>query len=253
MDIKTLTKGFDGVMTLSDVHSEFKSLYKAVEYASSRNLFIVFLGDLIDGGMMPYETIDLIYDIVQAGKGISIIGNHDDKIFRYFKGNDVSQTEYIRETVDFVGGHRIKSFSTKLSSIVTNGHHIARVGDIYFTHGGIHWKYWKTNEVCAKVKRCALYGQVLGGKDKYGYPARGYDWVNNVPSGKLVIVGHDMRPFCKTLLNSIGPVCAFGSSGGSVFFTDTGSGKGPNGYISGTVLMENSGKHLFERFVKFKD
>ena len=41
---------FDGLLVLSDIHSEYSKLLKANSYATENNLLILLLGDIVDGG-----------------------------------------------------------------------------------------------------------------------------------------------------------------------------------------------------------
>ena len=48
---------YSGIATFSDVHAHAKKLKKGIKYALKNNLFIVFLGDLVDGHNKPLETV----------------------------------------------------------------------------------------------------------------------------------------------------------------------------------------------------
>ena len=82
------------------------------------------------------------------------------------------------------------------------------------------------------------------------YPARTYAWVDAIPNNKVVIVGHDRSPFeeipaFESNINQI--VSKTNEQGGTVYFTDTGAGKG--GFVSG-VVVDNDG--LVQNTVEFK-
>ena len=118
------------------------------------------------------------------------------------------------------------------------------IGDTQITHGAFTKYYW-TDEVNAKAQnRPRLHGEIDKSKplvewNGQQYPARTYAWVDAIPSGKTVIVGHDRSPFHETPafesnINEV--VQQTNALGGTVVFTDTGAGKG--GFVSGVVLDE---------------
>jgi protein phosphatase len=70
----------------------------------------------------------------------------------------------------------------------------------------------------------ALYGQTTGRLQPDGYPERVLHWVDHIPAGMTVYVGHDRR-------SSDGrPYVRAGRGGGTAVFLDTGAGKG--GHLS---------------------
>jgi len=78
---------------------------------------------------------------------------------------------------------------------------------------------WHTRE---RVKILSLYGE---GPARFGdnLPPRTYNWIDLIPNGFAVVVGHDVR--------STGtPLKVVNSSGGIAIFLDTGCGKG--GHLS---------------------
>ena len=95
----------------------------------------------------------------------------------------------------------------------------------------------------------ALVGEVDGNVYEDGYPVRLYNWVDDIPMGKTVIVGHDMRPmFAKNLLTE--PLVVNNTNGGRAVFMDTGCGKG--GKLSGAVyLKDKKDKLMFTEFKAF--
>ena len=60
---------YSGLATFSDVHAHAKKLKKGIKYALKNNLFIVFLGDLVDGHDKPLETVLAVKQILDAGTG----------------------------------------------------------------------------------------------------------------------------------------------------------------------------------------
>jgi protein phosphatase len=70
----------------------------------------------------------------------------------------------------------------------------------------------------------ALYGEPTGRLQPDGYPERSLRWVDRIPPGIRVYVGHDRRSADGR------PYVRRGQSGGEAVFLDTGAGKG--GHLS---------------------
>ena len=147
------------------------------------------------------------------------------------------------------------NFSNAFKSIYENMLPLLVIGDTHITHGAFTKSYW-TDEVDVKAQnRARLYGEIVKSKpfvewNGQQYPARTYAWVDSIPSGKTVIFGHDRSPFhevpaFESNINQI--VSKTNDQGGTVYFTDTGAGKG--GFVSGVVL-DNDG--LVLNTVEFK-
>ena len=101
MDLRNIVagKGYSGLATFSDIHAHAKKLKKGIKYALNNNLFIVFLGDLVDGHDKPLETVLAVKTILDEGNGVLVIGNHDDKFYRYAKGNPVKLKKANKQTL----------------------------------------------------------------------------------------------------------------------------------------------------------
>ena len=116
------------------------------------------------------------------------------------------------------------------------------IGDTHITHGAFTKSYWTDNVDEKAQNRARLYGEIDKSKPfvewkGQQYPARTYAWVDAIPNGKTVIVGHDRSPFHEVpaFESNINEVVQHTNDlGGTVIFTDTGAGKG--GFVSGVVL-----------------
>ena len=97
-------EGYKGLLVVGDVHSVFSDFATSYSYARKHNLYYLQLGDILDYGPKPLETMLLAKEILDAGHGTIIQGNHDNKMFRWAKGNDVKLGKAQRDTlarVDF--------------------------------------------------------------------------------------------------------------------------------------------------------
>lgn len=252
-----VSRGYKGLMVLGDVHGMRESLKTAIDWASARNLFMLFLGDIIDYGPHSIECTEIVYDLLIRGKASMIIGNHEKKIERWLEqlkeyektkapiklklseGNKMT-TDKVLSMTPF---SKMK-FELKFNTILNlSSNHIV-MDNYLFTHGGAEPEMFSqmTNRLSKRFAGISMYGEV--DKDKQfnddGYPNRIYNWVDRIPNGKNVIVGHDIRSVGK-------PLVVDGALGGKAIFMDTGSGKG--GHLTTAHLTKNkSGEWFIENF-----
>lgn len=243
---------FKGMLVFGDVHADYASLVKAHEYAVSNNLFFMSLGDLVDRGVLPFETISYMSRIVEAGQGGFTSGNHDANFYKIAMGEKHKLSADAKQTLVCVGADQhdeflrmyAKLFSTPMFSDL---YHI--FDDITLVHAASHPSMWNSRAGHSNVQIArALYGETSGEKHTDGFPLRLYNWIDEIPMGKTVIVGHDRAPIYNILLNQ--PLIQSNSKGGKVFFMDTGCGKG--GFLSGAVILHNKKQFKFDSFVDFK-
>jgi hypothetical protein len=77
-----------GYCIIGDIHSSYDQLIQVVQKATDKGVTnFLFLGDLLDRGPKPNEVVEFIHRLPNK---IVLIGNHDNKLLRYFQGNKVS-------------------------------------------------------------------------------------------------------------------------------------------------------------------
>jgi protein phosphatase len=220
---------YSGIATFSDVHAHAKKLKKGIKYALKNNLFIVFLGDLVDGHDKPLETVLAVKQILDAGTGVLVIGNHDDKFYRYAKGNPVILKKQNKQTLADLPKGKEQLFLQTMIDLHThkNSDFHFEYENWVFIHGACHEEVWQRPEkLSTKAKHRALYGEVNGEEDETGFPVRLYNWVDQIPAGQGVVVGHDRKPYGGKKLVDTGPLDHTNDQGGRAIFSDTGCGKG---------------------------
>lgn len=234
--------GFRGIMVIGDVHAMIEPLKAAIEWATHRNLFCVFLGDILDYGPNPIECVDHVYSTVVRGRGICLIGNHERKIERW-----IEQVKYNNVRLRLSEGNRVttraieamafdvrKKFETRYRALLGLSRHHWIIGNTLFTHGAAEPEMFDihSTRLFGRFETMALFGEVddNAAPRSDGYPTRIYEWVNRIPNGKRVMVGHDIR-------STIKPLVVSGKNGGEAYFMDTGSGKGGR-LTSADILFE---------------
>ena len=242
-------KGFDGVLVIGDVHGDFESFSNAVTYCRSNKLFLVALGDLVDRGSNPYEVVGTMEALVDSQRAAFTVGNHDDKFYRYAKGAKVSFSRDSKQTMADVTEERMERFLALYVSLIEHklSSLVHKFDDIYLMHAAPHHTLWEGN-LGKSARSRFLVGEVDGTRYEDGYPVRLYSWIEEIPIGKTVIVGHDKQPIKNIPITE--PLVVKGKLGGTVIFADTGCGKG--GYLSGILLeQDRNGKYEVSTTVSF--
>lgn len=253
IQVDVRSRGFRGLMVIGDVHGMLEPLKNAYEWASQRGLFCVFLGDVVDYGPNSLECVDYVYDIVTRGRGISLMGNHERKIERWLeqvRHNDVrvrlsEGNKVTTRAIEQLSGDARRKFEVRFRALMGFSRHHLLVGETLFTHGAAEPEMFdiKAGRLNGRFETMALFGEVdnTAPPRADGYPTRIYEWVNRIPAGKRVMVGHDIR-------STVKPLVVKGSAGGEAYFMDTGSGKGGR-LTSADVLFQ--GEDLVVKAFKY--
>jgi hypothetical protein len=254
-------------LIIGDVHARFAPFAAAVEYARANQMFLISLGDLCDENEDGPAVYQLMAQLINQGQGVSLMGNHEWKIFRWMQGNPVKLTNGNQITVDQLRAdlNFVKDFTTvfhhsRWASSTRANQIVPGFGDpalnlfwaikpgrkrmLALAHGSVHTKSWKTaTEVWSNRDRQAfIFGETNGKFYEYNgrqLPVRTYGWVDHVPSDVNLFVGHDMRAFLPQPVDGelapprSQPLLKTNNAGGQVWFMDTGCGKG--GTLSGAV------------------
>ena len=116
---------------VGDVHGDAR----AFAFAAETDRFVVQLGDLADGGPEGAEAWRIMLGLLDAGRGLFVLGNHDRKLARTLSGGAVSAGPELRETMRQLGeaglGERVLGAIRAAPAWI-------RAGDRLFVHGGFH-------------------------------------------------------------------------------------------------------------------
>ena len=247
--LQILKDRFRGITVIGDVHGDLKNLRDAVAWAKSRRHFIWFLGDIIDYGHQSIATMTLVYHLVMRSEASLILGNHERKIARWVNQQEIKDGRIIRlsegnrVTTDALLKLNVDSRTQwygQFRSLINRSNLISSLGKTTFTHAAIHPDFWFNRHEHQGIEDYALYGE----PDTTTADFRlSYQWVDSVPNGHTVFVGHDVRSYQAPLVTT-------GANGGRVVFLDTGSGKG--GFLSTADLRftDNGELHL-ENFNRY--
>jgi protein phosphatase len=207
---------------VGDVHGDSA----AFAYALATDRFVVQLGDLVDHGPDSARTLRLMFDRLDRGLGLFVLGNHDLKLARALAGELPRIEPVVQATIDQLDD----DLKQRVPRLMAQAPAWLRFGEAIFVHGGFHTAMLDLPSPPHGLERPsgpiarALYGEPTGRTQADGYPERSLRWVDRIPAGITVYCGHDRR-------SSDGrPYVRPGVLGGTAVFLDTGAGKG--GHLS---------------------
>src|SRR6185312_3947496 len=73
------------IRVVGDVHGDAS----AFAYAAATDRFIVQLGDLTDYGPDNAGALRIMFRLIDQGRGLFLLGNHDFKLARFLAGHQV--------------------------------------------------------------------------------------------------------------------------------------------------------------------
>ncbi len=241
------------IFAIGDVHSDIQALTSVIEWATARNAFMVFLGDIIDYGDNPIECINIVYDLIVSGKAVMCLGNHEDKIHRWLQKRDDAENKMKLSHGNMATIDRIMELNdserdliiSKFDTIYEYSKNHWVIGNTLFTHGACNLNMFNSNssKLSGEAKNLSLYGEVDRNVpfEENRYPTRLYNWCDTIPDGKRVIVGHDVR-------STISPFVHKNEQGGEVIFADTGCSK--EGVLSSVCLKVTGETLIVESMIK---
>jgi protein phosphatase len=210
------------VRVVGDVHGDAR----AFAYAIATDRFVVQLGDLIDHGPDSAAVLRLMFELIDARRGLFLVGNHEFKLARVLAGATARTEAAVAATRDRLD----PALRARVLAEVPRAPVWLRYGDALFVHGGFHTAMLEAQSPAVGLSRPgpvvarALYGEPTGRTQPDGYPERSLAWVDRIPAGLTVYCGHDRR-------SSDGrPLVRRAAAGGTAVFLDTGAGKG--GHLS---------------------
>jgi protein phosphatase len=211
-----------GLRVVGDVHGDTA----AFAIAADTDLFVIQLGDLVDEGPDTAGTLAIMFGLIAKNRGIFVLGNHEFKLLRALRGDDVTKPPYLLRTISEL----TPALAAQSQTEIRRAPAWIRHGNTLFVHGGFHpamlheappaFPSGRPGPLLAR----AIYGHTTGRVTGGGKPERLIDWVDEVPAHITVYCGHDRRS------TDGRPYVRIGAKGGKTVFLDTGAGKG--GHLS---------------------
>ncbi|SDL97716.1 bis(5'-nucleosyl)-tetraphosphatase PrpE [Sediminibacillus halophilus] len=211
---------------IGDIHGcyeELQHLFKELGYNIKEGAPVhpdgrvpVFIGDLTDRGPDSVSVVKLVYEMVRDKKIAKYVpGNHCNKLYRYFLGNNVKQQHGLETTVS-----EYKALDSKQQKMIR--HHFM---DLYesaplylqmpeahavVAHAGISQDL--IGKSGKKVKTFVLYGDITGETHEDGRPVR-RDWAQQYQGEDWIVYGHTpvLEPRIVNRTINIDTGCVFGN------------------------------------------
>ncbi len=206
---------------VGDVHGDLN----AFEHAVATDRFIIQLGDLVDHGPDSAGTLRLMLDLIDDGRGLFILGNHDRKLGRALEGRRLRRDPPLEETIHQLSGPMQAGLRERAYEAIADAPAWIVHKNLIFVHGGFHTDMLieapppALGQMTPLLSR-ALFGETTGRMQPDGYPERRLRWIDHIPDTHIVYCGHDRRS------TDGRPWIKDGRNGGRAIFTDLGAGKG---------------------------
>jgi protein phosphatase len=176
---------------VGDVHGDAS----AFAYAADTDRFLVQLGDLVDYGPDSAGALQIMFDLIDRGRGLFLLGNHDLKLARLLLGQNVRVNAQLLATMEQLD----EPLRARVLAEAARAPLWLRSGNRLFVHAGFHTDMLDGPAPPAQIGRAlgisarALFGEPTGQIQADGFPERSLRWVNRIPPGMTVYVGHDRR------------------------------------------------------------
>ena len=211
-----------GLRIVGDVHGDLN----AFRHAIATKRFVVQLGDLVDHGPDSAGVLETMLDLLETRRGMFVLGNHDRKLGRALEGRRLRRDLPLETTLRQIQASTAEDLARRSYEAIAQAPAWQRLGNLLFVHGGFHTAMLAgpppptgLADMSAPLSR-ALFGETTSRLQPDGYPERRLSWINRIPEGIVVYVGHDRRSLDGRPLHRTGRL------GGKAIFMDLGAGKG---------------------------
>lgn len=148
----------------------------------------IFVGDLVDRGPRSPDVLRITKHMVEAGTGMVVVGNHDDKLKRHLDGRNVKASHGLAETIEQFG-QEPPEFAVEmrrwLDSLIS--HYVLDGGKLVVAHAGL--KEEMQGRASGAVRSFCMYGETTGEIDEFGLPVR-WNWAADYKGKAKVVYGH---------------------------------------------------------------
>jgi protein phosphatase len=222
-DLRHETGPFDAIGDVHGCRAELEELLTALGYALSRDELgraigaahplgrrAVFVGDLVDRGPDTPGVLRLVMGMVAAGTALCVPGNHESKLLRALRGNQVQVSHGLAESLDQLSAQE-PPFRSEVETFLDGliSHYVLDGGKLVVAHAGLIERY--QGRASRRVRTFCLYGQTTGETDEYGLPVR-YPWAQEYRGRAMVLYGHTPVPAPEWVSNTLclDTGCVFG-------------------------------------------
>jgi protein phosphatase len=161
---------------------------KEVTVAPPEGRRAVFVGDLVDRGPRSPDVLRIAKHMVEAGTGLVVVGNHDDKLKRHLDGRNVKVSHGLAETIEQLA-EESPEFRAEMRKWLDGliSHYVLDGGKLVVAHAGV--KEEMQGRASGAVRSFCMYGETTGEIDEFGLPVR-WDWAADYKGKAKVVYGH---------------------------------------------------------------
>lgn len=214
----------DAIGDIHGCYNELCELLTLLGYEKQHHSFIhpvgrtpLFLGDLTDRGPNSLAVIQLVYHMVIVDKkALYVPGNHCNKLYRFFLGNNVKLKHGLETTaaeLNALNKEEQQKIKQQFISLYEQSPIYIEIEPLHAVaaHAGIKEEY--IGRYDQKVKTFVLYGDITGETDEYGRPVR-LDWAQHYNGNRWIIYGHTpvLKPRKVNKTINIDTGCVFGNA-----------------------------------------
>ena len=184
---------------IGDVHGcgdELQALLAALGYARDtggayrhpEGRTAVFLGDLVDRGPRTADVLRIALDMLAAGTALAVPGNHDAKLLKALRGQQVHHTHGLAESIAQIDAEP-PAFRARVIAMLASlpSHYVLDGGRLVVAHAGLTAELQGRSS--GRVRAFALYGETTGERDEFGLPVR-LPWAATYRGRAVVVYGH---------------------------------------------------------------
>jgi len=217
--VATVDTSISQAVIVGDVHGCLPELMALVEKLRVDGLGdrkIIFVGDFADRGPSNAGALDYIMNLCDTGQAMAVRGNHDDKLLRYLRGNNVKLAHGIFETVQQIEARTdVVEFKSRLLKFLSDLplYLVLDGGKLVVSHAGIEDSMIGKDQHGA-IRTFCLFGKITGKKDANGFPER-LDWgASRVvdENSPWIVYGHTAKdePYIINKTACVDTSCCFG-------------------------------------------
>jgi protein phosphatase len=183
---------------------------RQVEVTPPAGRKLAFVGDLVDRGPRTPDVLRIAMSVEEAGTGLSVVGNHDDKLARWLAGRNVTINNGLQDSIDQLKLES-EAFRQRVQRYIEGLPVYVQLdgGRLVVAHAGL--KAEMIGKDPKSVRHFAMYGDTTGERDELGYPVR-RDWAANYEGEAAIVYGHVAAPELEWVNNTIciDTGCVFG-------------------------------------------
>lgn len=148
----------------------------------------IFVGDLVDRGPRSPDALRIAKHMFDAGTGMVVVGNHDDKLKRHLDGRNVKVSHGLAETIEQFA-QEPPDFAAEMRRWLDGliSHYVLDGGKLVVAHAGV--KEEMQGRASGAVRSFCMYGETTGEIDEFGLPVR-WDWASDYKGKAKVVYGH---------------------------------------------------------------